>query len=138
MRPQRHRQALRRLAAAGERGGGAVLDRPGFGTLGTDGSPATDSAGSKLDSNGDRGLGGGSWRVLLVDSEKHTEQRVVDAITTVVPGTNHTHAANCFHTARTIGVAVVTCTPKEHAEHYCQQLWMRGCKVNMEPDTTTI
>lgn len=65
-------------------------------------------------------------------------------------------------------MAIVTCAPKEHAEHYCQQvrsqknrnagrrqwppysnraclasqlclqLWQRGLRTNMEPDTTTI
>jgi len=40
--------------------------------------------------------------------------------------------------ARSLGMAIVTSSPKEHAEHYCQQLWQRGCKVSMEPDTTTL
>lgn len=93
------RQLLRPAAAVADRGsGGAVLDRPGFETLGPGGGPATDSAGSKLDSSGGRGLGGGAWRVLLIDSDKHTEERVVQAITTVVPGADESHAANCFHT----------------------------------------
>lgn len=85
--------------AVADRGsGGAVLDRPGFETLGPGGGPATDSSGSKLDSSGGRGLGGGAWRVLLIDSEKHTEERVVQAITAVVPGADESHAANCYHT----------------------------------------
>ena len=40
--------------------------------------------------------------------------------------------------AKSIGQAIITCAPKEHAEHYAQQLWQRGCHVNLEPDTTTI
>lgn len=40
--------------------------------------------------------------------------------------------------ARSIGQAIITCAPKEHAEFYAQQLWQRGCKVNMEPDSTTL
>jgi ATP-dependent Clp protease adapter protein ClpS len=40
--------------------------------------------------------------------------------------------------ARSIGQAIITCAPKEHAEFYAQQLWQRGCKVSMEPDTTTV
>lgn len=35
-------------------------------------------------------------------------------------------------------MAIITSSPKEHAEFYCQQLWQRGCRVNMEPDTTVI
>lgn len=94
------RQLLRPSAAvADRRGGGAVLDRPGgFETLSPGSGPAPDSSGSKLDRSGGRGLGGGAWRVLLIDSDKHTEERVVQAITTVVPGADESHAANCFHT----------------------------------------
>ncbi|KAL4458799.1 hypothetical protein ABPG75_013664 [Micractinium tetrahymenae] len=132
------RQLLRPPAAVADRSGGAVLDRPGFETLGPGGGPATDSSGSKLDSSGGRGLGGGAWRVLLIDSDKHTEERVVQAITAVVPGADESHAANCFHTARSLGMAIITSSPKEHAEFYCQQLWQRGCRVNMEPDSTVI
>lgn len=130
--------------------------------------PLTDSSGSRQGADGSRGLGGGSWRVLLIDSEAHTEQRVVQAITSVV-GTDESHALNVFHTvsgqaallpgccptcigrrprhsahastttqARSIGQAIITCAPKEHAEFYAQQLWQRGCKVSMEPDTTTV
>ncbi|PRW59872.1 clp protease adaptor [Chlorella sorokiniana] len=132
---QRHGAVLDRGSG---NGGAGVLDRPGFETLGPGGGPATDSAGAKLDSNGGRGLGGGSWRVLLIDSDKHTEERCVDAITTVVPGTDEAHAANCFYTARSLGMAIVVSVAKEHAEHFCQQLWQRGLRVNMEPDATTI
>ncbi|KAL4435908.1 hypothetical protein ABPG77_000670 [Micractinium sp. CCAP 211/92] len=133
------RQRLPPAPAVADRGsGGAVLDRPGFETLGPGGGPATDSSGSKLDSSGGRGLGGGAWRVLLIDSDKHTEERVVQAITAVVPGADESHAANCYHTARSLGMAIITSSPKEHAEFYCQQLWQRGCRVNMEPDTTVI
>jgi hypothetical protein len=88
------RAALQRTSA--ERGGGAVLDRPGFATIGPDGTPATDSAGSQIGSNGGNGCGG-SWRVLLLDSEKHVKERVVQAIMTVV-GTDEAHASNIFQT----------------------------------------
>lgn len=98
--PRRRRAPLHSTFATKDRGGGAVLDRPSFGTIGPDGTPLTDSAGSKLDSNGGRGLGGGSWRVLLLDSDKHVEARVVDAIMAVV-GADQAHAQNVFHTVRT-------------------------------------
>ena len=78
----RHSQRHGAVLDRGSGGGAGVLDRPGFETLGPGGGPATDSAGANLDSSGGRGLGGGSWRVLLIDSDKHTEERCVDAITT--------------------------------------------------------
>ena len=36
--------------------------------------------------------GGGGWRVLLVDSEKHDEPKIVKAITRVVPNCDENHA----------------------------------------------
>lgn len=94
--------APRRLAAVLDRNGGGagVLDRPGFETIGPGGGPQTDESGARRSSRGGRGLGGGSWRVLLLDSDKHTEQRVVNGITAVVPGADEAHAANCYHTVR--------------------------------------
>jgi len=35
-------------------------------------------------------------------------------------------------------MAIVVSVAKEHAEHFCQQLWQRGLRVNMEPDATTV
>ncbi len=47
--------------------------------------------------NRERGTGGGgSWRVLLLDSEKHDEKRVVTAITRVVPNCDENHAKVFF------------------------------------------
>ncbi|PSC76315.1 hypothetical protein C2E20_0678 [Micractinium conductrix] len=118
--PRRAVSAARRPAAVPRRAvtaaagrGGAVIDRPGFETLGGNSGPATDSAGAKLDGGSSRGLGGGAWRVLLVDSEKHTEERVVLAIVAVIPGADESHAANCYHTARSLGMAIITSSPKD-------------------------
>jgi hypothetical protein len=90
------------LAAVADRGssGGAVLDRPGLDRTGLSTAPQTDSSGSQLGTSGGRGTGGGSWRILLLDSEHHTEERVVQAILAVVPGVEEPHAANCFHKVR--------------------------------------
>ncbi len=110
--PQPRRSPGQRQSAVLDRGSGSggagVLDRPGFETLGPGGGPATDSAGAKLDSNGGRGLGGGSWRVLLIDSDKHTEERCVDAITTGKQAgcRLHTNASVCAgeaHPCRSTG-----------------------------------
>ena len=47
-------------------------------------------------------------RVLLLQSDKHTEQLVVKAITTVIPGTSQDHALNCYNTAEQLGQAMIT------------------------------
>lgn len=36
--------------------------------------------------------GGGGWRVLLMDSEKHSEKRVVQSLTRVIPNCDENHA----------------------------------------------
>lgn len=98
-----HRR-LTHLAAVLDRGSGSggagVLDRPDLETMGPGGGPQVDESGSKREGSSGRGLGGGAWRVLLVDSERHTEERVVSGITAVIPGADEQHAANCFHTVR--------------------------------------
>ena len=47
-------------------------------------------------------------RVLLLQSDKHTEQLVVKAITTAIPGTSQDHALNCYNTAEKLGQAMIT------------------------------
>ena len=47
-------------------------------------------------------------RVLLQQSDKHTEQLVVKAITTAIPGTSQDHALNCYNTAEQLGQAMIT------------------------------
>lgn len=61
---------------------------------------------------------------------------MVKAITTVVPGVDEGHAKNCFNTSRTLGVAIITSTLKEHAEFYSEQLYRWSCKTRIEPDST--
>jgi hypothetical protein len=49
------------------------------------------------------------------------------------------HAANCFHTSRQLGKAIITTCLKEHAEFYSQQLYFSfRCHSSIEPDTTTL
>ena len=96
---QQQRAAVRAAVADRSSGtGGAVVDRSGLDRSGVSSAPQTDSYGSQLGTSGGRGTGGGSWRLLLVDSEHHTEERVVNAIVEIVPGVQQPHAANCFHT----------------------------------------
>ena len=56
----------------------------------------------------------------------------------MVPGVDEAHAANCFHTSRQLGMAIVVTALREHAEHYCQELYRKGCRTDMEPDASTI
>lgn len=79
--------------------------------------------------------GGGHYRVLLLDAPAHTERRVVSGLTTVVPGVDEARARNVFETSRQLGVALVVSCLKEHAEHYRQQLYTRGLRTAIEPDT---
>ena len=115
-----------------------VIDRPefeqGIGNLG----PLTESNFGATDIGGGKQLGGGDYRLLLLDSENHSEQLVVSVITTVVPSTDEQHAKNCFQTSKQLGQALVTSALKEHAEFYCEQMLRKGCKASIEPDTTTL
>ena len=141
--PQQPQQQQRRAAGQrrsavldrGSGGGGAgILDRPGLETLGPGGGPATDSAGS-LDSSGGRGLGGGSWRVLLVDSDKHTEERCVDAITTgnfgmLQPSAAAAHpAAGLRYTSAcqaSPALPAPSCSCARHGRGACSKLLLHG------------
>lgn len=117
---------------------GAVLDRPGIDLTGSPDAPSTETGRGSGDTDKSKGTGGGSFRVILLASEKHTKQRCVQAITTVIPGIDESRAENCYVTAQSIGMALVTVCLKEHAEFYCQQLFRYGCRSTIEPDTTVL
>lgn len=126
------------VARLGGRSDGAVLDRPGLLTGGPGSDAQTESGRGASQGAGGRGARGGAHRVLLLDADRHTEALVVRAITTAIPGTPETHAANCFHTARQLGAAIVTTALLEIAEHYAQQLFKMGVRATIEPDSTTL
>lgn len=121
-----------------------MLDRPAGGGWSSDRDSPVLTAPVTADTGNDSGSldrappGGGNYRVLLLRSDSHTEQRVVKAITAVVPGADEAHARNCHATAMELGMAIVTTCLKEHAEHYSQQLYVRGCKSAIEPDGITV
>ncbi|KAL3157343.1 hypothetical protein ABBQ32_011826 [Trebouxia sp. C0010 RCD-2024] len=119
-------------------GGTGVLDRPDFEQGIPSLGPSTESNFGATDIGGGKELGGGDYRLLLLDSQIHTEQLVVSTITTVVAGTDEQHAKNCFMTSKQLGQALVTSALKEHAEFYCEQMLRKGCKASIEPDTTTL
>jgi ATP-dependent Clp protease adaptor protein ClpS len=75
--------------------------------------------------------------VLLIDSDKHDEGRVVKAITRVIPSCDTAHAKNCFNTSKQLGLAIITTCLKEHAEFYRNQLYAYGIKATIEPDMST-
>lgn len=55
-----------------------------------------------------------------------------------MPGVSPEQASNCYHTAKQLGMAIITSCLKEHAEFYSYQLRSRGCLTKIEPDTTTM
>eukprot|EP00884_Botryococcus_braunii_P016281 jgi/Botrbrau1/3336/Bobra.0048s0031.1 len=114
------------------------LDRPGFDRSGGDAAVLTESGYGSSDTVRDKKLGGGNYRVLLVDAPQHSEKLVVNVIPKVVQGTTEEHARNCFYTSRQLGQAIVVTALKEHAEFYREQLFMQGLRTIIEPDTTTI
>ena len=75
---------------------------------------------------------------MLLDSPTHSEELVVRALTTVVPGVNELNAKNCYATSKQLGQALVTSCLKEHAEFYVEQLYRQTVRAVMEPDTTTL
>ena len=76
--------------------------------------------------------------MLLLDSETHTEELVVNVITEVIATLDEQHARNCFATSKQLGQALVTSCLKEHAELYTDQIRRKGCKATLEPDTTSL
>lgn len=128
---------FRVLATRGGREGGAVIERPDFLTKDGSNTPQTESGRGSIDKSKNAG-GGGSYRVLLLHSPNHSEERVVKAITSVVPGTDEAHASNCYYTAKSLGMAIVTTALLEIAEFYAQQMYRMGCRTSIEPDSTVV
>ncbi|KAI3501953.1 hypothetical protein L1887_29982 [Cichorium endivia] len=121
------------------RGGAGVLERPSFDQTQFD--PAT-----QVQEGGDIGRvrdkkntgSGDSYKVLLIDDERHTENLVAKALPQAVPGVTPDDARKLFHLSREIGLAVVLVTVKEHAEFYAQMMMRKGLRSTIEPDSTTV
>ncbi|CAL5221675.1 g3907 [Coccomyxa viridis] len=138
--PGRQLPLLRRSrtrAVIEEKGGAGLLDKPGLDLSGMPTPSADDQLGGG-EREGGKITGGGDYRVLLLQSDKHTEQLVVKAITTAIPGTSQDHALNCYNTAEKLGQAMITSCIKEVAEFYNEQLLRQGVSSKIEPDTTTL
>eukprot|EP01024_Parvocaulis_polyphysoides_P067991 TRINITY_DN8221_c1_g1_i2.p3 TRINITY_DN8221_c1_g1~~TRINITY_DN8221_c1_g1_i2.p3 ORF type:complete len:167 (-),score=17.83 TRINITY_DN8221_c1_g1_i2:163-663(-) len=119
-------------------GGTGVLERPGLDLSPGSAGPQTEYGSGKGSLDRNKIVGGGDYRVLLLDNPKHTEKLVVTVITSVVSGTAQDHAKNCFHTSRQLGMAIVCTCLKEHAEFYVQQMQRMGCSASMEPDSSVV
>ncbi|GAQ79997.1 hypothetical protein KFL_000430390 [Klebsormidium nitens] len=126
-----------------------VLDRPGgAGVL--EKPPALDTSwleklyqtesggeGSKEKQNKRTG-GGDQFRVLLVDSPKHTEKRVTNVLPRVVPNVSSEAARGIFEESKVKGFGIVIVCVKEYAETYCQLLIRNGLSSRIEPDADTV
>lgn len=126
------------VVGAVKEGGGAVIDRPGLLTKDGRDGPQTENSGRGAVDTAGGGAGGGKFRVLLLDWPTHTESSVVNGITAVIPAVDKAHAANCYHTSKTLGAAIVTVVLLELAELYMQELYRRGIRVTVEPDGAII
>jgi ATP-dependent Clp protease adapter protein ClpS len=119
-------------------GGTGLLERPDLDRSQPSGEPRTESGiGAQNPSDQDK-LGGGNYRVLLLDDPKHTEQLVVKVVPRVVPEVDELKARNLFETSRQLGQAIVTTALKEHAEFYASQIFRQGVRSTIEPDSTVM
>ncbi|KAK1273347.1 hypothetical protein QJS04_geneDACA019139 [Acorus gramineus] len=118
------------------KGGAGVLERPTFDQSQFDPIPEAEEGGDIGRLRDKKGLrNGDSYKVLLVDDERHTEKLVENALPKVVPSITTTDARRLFHESRQIGVAVVIVTVKEHAEFYAQMMVRSGLRSAIEPDS---
>lgn len=99
--------------------------------------PPTDTGrdGGSTDRQARAPPGGGRHRLLLLASPQHKEPHVVRCLVQVV-NVDEAHARNCHATSQQLGMAIVTSCLKEHAEHLMHQLFRRGVRTAIEPDTT--
>ncbi|KAL2938856.1 ATP-dependent Clp protease adapter protein ClpS [Bienertia sinuspersici] len=121
------------------RGGGAVLERPSFDQSQFDPSTQVQEGGDIGRLKDRRGTGSGdSYRVLLLDDERHTEKLVLKVLPQAVPSVTPDDARRIFSESRQNGVAVVIVTVKEHAEFYSQMIIRGGLRSSIEPESNTV
>ena len=61
--------------------------------------------------------GGGAYRLLLLNDAGAKQATVVKGIRAVIPNADEAHALNCFTTAQTLGMAIVTRRARESELH---------------------
>lgn len=128
-----------RFGSGSSRGGAGVLDRPTFDQSQFDPSTQVQEGGDigrLRDKRGPRS--GDSYRVLLLDDERHTENLVAKVLPQAVPSVTPDDARRLFLESRQNGVAVVIVTVKEHAEFYSQMMVRGGLRSSIEPDSNTV
>jgi len=120
-------------------GGAAVLERPKFDQSQFEPSTQVQEGGDIGRVRDRRGPGSGdSYRVLLIDDKRHTENLVVKALPQAVPAVTPDGARKLFDLSRQNGLAVVIVTVKEHAEFYSQMMVRGGLRSTIEPDSTLL
>lgn len=120
-------------------GGGAVLERPSFDQSQFDPSTQVQEGGDIGRVRDKRGTGSGdSYRVLLLDDDRHTEKLVLKVLPQAVPSVTPDDARRIYSESRQNGVAVVIVTVKEHAEFYSQMMIRGGLRSSIEPDSNTV
>ncbi|KAJ0969006.1 hypothetical protein J5N97_021883 [Dioscorea zingiberensis] len=118
------------------RGGAGVLERPTFDQSQFDPIPQVEEGGDIGKSIAKSRIGsGGSYRVLLIDDERHTESLVETNLPKVIPSLTVSDARKLFHESQENGVAIVLVTVKEHAEFYVQMMLRCGLRSALEPDS---
>ncbi|KAL4186211.1 hypothetical protein AMTRI_Chr09g13040 [Amborella trichopoda] len=121
------------------KGGAGLLERPTFDQSQFDPSLSVEEGGEMGRLCDKKGPGSGdSYRVLLLDHERHTEKQVETVLPKVVPSVTPVDARRCFHESRQTGAGLVTVTVKEHAEHYSQMMIRSGLRSAIEPDSNVI
>ncbi|GMH07081.1 hypothetical protein Nepgr_008921 [Nepenthes gracilis] len=121
------------------RRGAGLLERPTFDQSQFDPATQVQEGGDIGRVRDKRGAGSGdSYRVLLLDDERHTENLVAKVVPQIVPSVTPDDARKLFNQSRQNGVAVVTVTVKEHAEFYAQMMIRGGLRSSIEPDSNVI
>ncbi|GAB4842840.1 hypothetical protein Ancab_012817 [Ancistrocladus abbreviatus] len=127
------------LGSLSSRGGAGLLERPTFDQSQFDPSTQVQEGGDIGRVRDKRGPGSGdSYRVLLLDDERHTEKLVAKVLPQIVPSVTPDDARRLFNESRQNGVAVVIVTVKEHAEFYAQMMVRGGLRSSIEPDSNTV
>ncbi|XP_077247057.1 ATP-dependent Clp protease adapter protein CLPS2, chloroplastic-like [Tasmannia lanceolata] len=119
------------------KGGTGLLERPSFDQSQFDPTPQAEEGGNVGLGKTKIGVNSGdSYRVLLIDDQRHTEKIVAKVLPQAVPSITPDDARKLFHKSRENGVAVVIVAVKEHAEFYAQMMVRWGLRSAIEPDSS--
>ncbi|KAJ8445666.1 hypothetical protein Cgig2_007142 [Carnegiea gigantea] len=122
------------------KGGAHVLERPKYDRFQFEVEPTAVQEGGDIGWLSDkRGTGSGdSYRVLLLDDERHTENLVAKVLPQAVPSVTPDDAIRLFLESQQNRVAVVAVTVKEHAEFYFQMMIRGGLRSSIEPNSNAV